>query len=191
MQKEVEVILKGDAEKEDSKNKIILTSGLNSQGEAVINYPLSFSNVSWRCNFTAKIAEPEGISDVDGQGGDGIRMKLCSKSGQELFAISLDTFKNLENNSGNEVVVYFENTKVAQASCKERFNDGKDKRVKVIYDHNLKTVVIHVNDMPVVAYAFHDIAFYDLINESIMLCFSSFTGAAGGKHEVFDISLDF
>lgn len=189
MQKEVKVSLKGDAKKE--KNRIVLTSGLQSKGEITINQPVNLTDVSWKCEFTVNISEPEGISDVDGQGGDGIRMKLCSKDGQELFAVSLDTFKNLENNSGNEVVVYFEGTKVAQAACRERFNDGNDKKVKVIYDYDLEAVVIHVNDMSVVAYAFHDIPFNELVKESVFLCFSSFTGSAGGKHEVFDISLDF
>lgn len=189
MKKEVKVTLKGDAVKEN--NKIILTSGLNSQGEITIKQPVDLRDVSWKCEFTANISESEGISDVDGQGGDGIKMKLCSKDGQELFAVSLDTFKNLENNSGNEVVVYFEGTKVAQAACRERFNDGTDKKVKVIYDLDLEAVVVHVNEMSVVAYAFHDILFNELIKEPVFLCFSSFTGAAGGKHEVFDVSVDF
>ena len=189
MKKEVKVSLKGDAKKE--KDKVVLTSGLKSQGEITFEQPLNLTDVSWKCEFTANISESEGISDVDGQGGDGIKMKLCSKDGQELFAVSLDTFKNLENNSGNEVVIYFEATKVAQAACRERFNDGTDKKIKIIYDFDLEAVVVHVNDMSVVAYAFHDILFNELVKEPVFLCFSSFTGDAGGKHEVFDISIDF
>jgi hypothetical protein len=189
MQKEIRASLKGDAKKED--NKIILTSGLKSQGEVTIEQKLDFEESSWKCNFTVNISEPEGISDIDGQGGDGIRMKLCSESGQELFAATLDTYKNLENQSGNEVVLYFEGTKVAQAACRERFNDGKDKEIEVIYDNELETVVVKVNDLAVVAYAFNDIAFYELVKEPVFLCFSSFTGAAGGKHEVSNISIDF
>lgn len=189
MKKEVKVFLKGDAKKE--KDRVILTSGLKSQGEVTFNQSLNLADVSWKCEFTANISESEGISDVDGPGGDGIKMKLCSKDGQELFAVSLDTFKNLENNSGNEIVVYFEGTKVAQAACRERFNDGTDKKVKVIYDFDLEAVVVHVNDMSVVAYAFHDITFNELVKEPVFLCFSSFTGDAGGKHEIFDVSIDF
>lgn len=181
----VNIKLKGDAKKQG--NGVILTSGLHSEGELTLLKPFSVSDQSWVCSFVANISDSEGISDADGQGGDGIRMKLCSKDGKELFAVSLDTFKNLENNSGNEVVIYFEGTKVAQAACRERFNDGEDKEVNVIYDNDLKAVVVHVNDMSVVAYAFHDIAFYDLVREPVMLCFSSFTGDAGGTHMVSDI----
>lgn len=181
----VKIKLKGAAKKEG--NGVILTSGLHSDGELTLLKPVSISEESWVCSFVVNISDSEGVSDEDGEGGDGIKMKLCSKSGQELFAASLDTFKNLENNSGNEVVVYFEGTKVAQAACRERFNDGEDKEVKVIYDHDLKTVVVHVDDMAVVAYAFHDIPFYDLVKEPVMLCFSSFTGDAGGTHMVSEI----
>lgn len=184
-QKNAKIELKGDAKKEG--DGVVLTSGLHSSGEFSILSPISISDASWVCSFIAKITDAEGISDVDGKGGDGIRMKLCSSEGQELFAISLDTFKNLENNSGNEVVVYFEGTKVAQAACRERFNDGEEKEINVIYSDELKVVVVHVNDMPVVAYAFHDIPFYDLVKNSVMLCFSSFTGDAGGTHYVYDI----
>lgn len=189
MQKEIKASLKGDASKES--DKIVLTSGLRSQGEVRIEQKFDFESSSWRCNFTVNISEPEGISDVDGQGGDGVRMKLCSESGQELFAVTLDTYKNLENQSGNEVVIYFEGTRVAQAACRERFNDGQDKEVEVIYDNELETVVVKVNDLAVVAYAFNDIAFYEMVKEPVFLCFSSFTGDAGGKHEIFNISLDF
>lgn len=185
MTKKVKINLKGDAKKEG--NGVILTSGLHSEGELTLLKPFSVSDQSWVCSFVANISDSKGISDADGQGGDGIRMKLCSKDGKELFAVSLDTFKNLENNSGNEVVIYFEGTKVAQAACRERFNDGEDKEVNIIYDNNLKAVVVHINDMSVVAYAFHDIPFYDLVREPVMLCFSSFTGDAGGTHMVSDI----
>lgn len=184
-QKDVKIKLKGDAKKQGSE--VVLTSGLHSDGEMTILAPISVSDQSWVCSFVVNISDSEGISDTDGQGGDGIRMKLCSKDGKELFAVFLDTFKNLENNGGNEVVIYFEGTKVAQAACRERFNDGEDKEVSVIYDKDLKAVVVHVNDMSVVAYAFHDIAFYDLVREPVMLCFSSFTGDAGGTHMVSDI----
>ena len=187
-QKDVKIKLKGDAKKEGAG--VVITSGLHSDGEMTILAPISVSDASWVCSFVANITNPGGISDADGKGGDGIRMKLCSKDGQELFAVSLDTFKNLENNSGNEVVVYFEGTKVAQAACNERFNDGKEKEVNVIYDHELETVVVRVNDMSIVAYAFHDMPFFGLVNEPFMLCFSSFTGDAGGTHMVSNIKFD-
>lgn len=184
-QKDTKIQLKGDAKKKGAG--VILTSGLHSDGELAILSPVSISDGSWICSFVAKITNAEGNSDVDGTGGDGIRFKLCSRDKQELFAVSLDTFKNLENNSGNEVVVYFEGTKVAQAACHERFNDGKEKNVEVIYNHELETVVVRVNDMSIVAYAFHDIPFYKLVSQPVMLCFSSFTGDAGGTHMVSDI----
>jgi hypothetical protein len=177
--------LKGDAKKKGAG--VILTSGLHSDGELVILSPMTFFDASWVCSFVIKITDSEGISDVDGTGGDGIRFKLCSQDKQELFAVSLDTFKNLENNSGNEVVVYFEGTKVAQAACNERFNDGKEKNVEIVYDHELETVVVRVNDMSIVAYAFHEVPFYELVSQPVMLCFSSFTGDAGGTHMVSDV----
>jgi len=187
-QKDVKLKLTGDARKKG--NGVVLTSGLHSDGEFTLLSPLSFFEASWVCSFLIKITDSEGISDADGEGGDGIRMKLCSEEGGELFAVSLDTFKNLENNSGNEVVVYFEGTKVAQASCRKRFNDGEEKEVNVIYNHDLKAVVVHVNDMPIVAYAFHDVPFYHLIKEPVMICFSSFTGDAGGTHHVSNIKFN-
>ncbi len=187
-QKNAKIELKGDAKKEGAG--VVLTSGLHSTGEIAILSPISISDVSWVCSFVAKITDAEGISDVDGKGGDGIRMKLCSKDKQELFAVNLDTFKNLENNSGNEVVIYFEGTKVAQAACNERFNDGKEKNVEVVYNHELETVVVRINDMSIVAYAFHDMPFYGLVDQPILLCFSSFTGDAGGTHMIYDIKFD-
>lgn len=184
-QKKVKIKLKGDAIKQ--ADEVVLTSGLHSEGQLMLLTPIKISDVSWICSYVVNISDSEGISDVDGQGGDGVRMKLCAKNGAELFAVSLDTFKNLENNSGNEVVVYFEGTRVAQGPCRERFNDGNDKTVSVIYDHDLETVVVKIDDMSVVAYAFHDIPFYRLINDAFYICFSSFTGDAGGVHTVSDI----
>lgn len=116
-------------------------------------------------------------------------MCFCSTEGQELFAVSLDTFKNLENESGNEVVVYFEGTKVAQAACRERFNDGEDKTVSIVYDNDLEVVSVKVNDCSVVAYAFNDFSFYELVQEPFIVRFTSFTGDAGGDHTVSNISL--
>lgn len=184
--KEIVVKLKGDAKKEGKT--IVLTSGLHSEGEMIINSPISITDTGWTCSFVVKITDQEGISDIDGQGGDGIKMKLCAANNkQEFFAVSLDTFKNLENNSSNEVVVYFEGTKVAQGHCNHRFNDGKEKHVQIVYLHDLETVIVRVDDMSVIAYAFHDIPFYDITNRPFLLCFSSFTGDAGGKHMVSDI----
>lgn len=186
MKKEVQIKLRGDATK--NGNKIILTSGLHSTGEMTINLPITPTEIGWTCKFTVQITEPEGISDGDGQGGDGIKMKLCAADdNQEFFAVSLDTFQNIENNSGNEVVVYLEGTKVAQAPCNHRFNDGEEKQVEVVYLHHLETVVVRVDDMSVVAYAFHDLPFYSLVDRPFMLCFSSFTGDAGGKHAISNI----
>jgi hypothetical protein len=187
-QKEVKIKLKGQAEKKG--NEVVLTSGLHSEGELLLMSPIKVSDASWICSYVAKISDSEGISDVDGLGGDGIRMKLYSEDQQELFAVSMDTFKNLENNSGNEIVIYFEGTKVAQAVCHERFNDGKEKFVEIIYSDELETVVVRVNDMPVVAYAFSDIPFYSLVDKPFLLCFSSFTGDAGGKHIISNIKFD-
>lgn len=184
--KEIVVKLKGDAKKEGKT--IVLTSGLHSEGEMKIHSPMSVMNTGWTCKFTVQISEPEGISDGDGQGGDGIKMKLCAADdNQEFFAVSLDTFQNIENNSGNEVVVYLEGTKVAQAPCNHRFNDGEEKQVEVVYLHDLETVVIRVDDMSIVAYAFHDLPFYSLVDRPFLLCFSSFTGDAGGKHAISNI----
>lgn len=186
MKKEVQIKLRGDATKDG--NKIVLTSGLHSTGEMVIHSPITPTETGWACKFTVQITEPEGISDADGQGGDGIKMKLCAAdNSQEFFAVSLDTFQNIENNSGNEVVVYLEGTKVAQAPCNHRFNDGEEKHVEVIYLHELETVVVRIDEMSVVAYAFHDLPFYALVDRPFLICFSSFTGDAGGKHMVSDI----
>lgn len=186
MKKEVMIKLKGDARKENKT--IVLTSGLHSEGQVTIQSPVSISDSDWSCKFTAKITDQEGISDIDGQGGDGIKFKLCAEDdNQEFFAVSLDTFKNLENNSSNEVVVYFEGTKVAQGHCNHRFNDGEEKHVEIVYLHDLETVVVRVDDMSVVAYAFHDIPFYAIADRPFLLCFSSFTGDAGGTHMVSNI----
>lgn len=186
MKKEVTIKLKGDAKKEGKT--IVLTSGLQSEGELIINSPISVTDTGWTCSFIAKITGQDGISDIDGQGGDGIKMKLCAANNkQELFAVSLDTFKNLENNSSNEVVVYFEGTKVAQGHCNHRFNNGEEKHVQIVYLHDLETVIVRIDDMSVVAYAFHDIPFYTIADRPFLICFSSFTGDAGGKHMVSDI----
>ena len=187
-QKQTKIELKGDAKKVG--NGVMLTSGEHSDGELVIASPVTLSDDSWKCSYVVNISNSVGMSDVDGRGGDGVKMCFCSADGgQELFAVSLDTFKNLENESGNEVVVYFEGTKVAQAACRERFNDGEDKTVSIVYDNDLEVVSVKVNDCSVVAYAFNDFSFYELVQEPFIIRFTSFTGDAGGDHMVSNIGL--
>jgi len=186
------VALDGKAKVRD-KHTIELVSGLHAKGTATIKHSISLpDNSSWVCSFVAKIMDSDGISDADGPGGDGIKLTLRSaKSKQELFAVNLDTFQNLENNSGNEIVLYVEGAKVAQAPSKERFNDGKEKQVEVVYSDKLGVVVVKVNQKPVVAYAFRDVTFHDLVNrEPFVMVLSSFTGDAGGTHLVSDISFE-
>lgn len=162
---------------------VTLTNGLHQSINLKGSRPIPVKN-SWIISFDFKITDSIGISDVDGVGGDGIWFEINSRDG---FRVKFDTFKNIENNSGNEVLLYLEDTKVAQGYCKYRFNSGELIQTKIIYLDYIKTVVVWVNDHPILAYAFSDIDLYSVVDKDKPneVSFHSFTGDAGGKHSIY------
>jgi hypothetical protein len=99
-----------------------LTSHRNQNGILKISDTLTFGEdgfIKIKCTF--KISKAGGASDADGSGADGIKLILAGDKGEvEVF---IDTYHNVEDESGNHIDLTLNGNKVGEAYHKDRLNN--------------------------------------------------------------------
>lgn len=127
----------------------------------------------------------QGISDEDGQGGDGIWFKF----NKESLVVGLDTFMNESNKSGNEIVIKSEGEIIAQQTCPIRLNSGKKVNVKIFCVPKKQSMLaVMINNKVVLNYAFKASSIpYIFKNKPAEFSMYSFTGDAGSTQIVHSV----
>lgn len=198
----------------NTDNVLRLTDGFNQSGSAFAKdaIPLTIGGTffaSFSASFEFQISNPDGISDSDGQGADGLVFILQTVSNNvggsgggigfsgidRSLGIEFDTYDNGggDQNNGNHVGINF-NGSVASALVQpipERLNDGQKHYVWV--DYNGETQVLEVRlstddtrpiDPTIVA---NDIDLPSVLaSEEAFIGFSSGTAAATGRHDILN-----
>lgn len=194
-----DVELEGDAHIEDGA--IVLTNDYHQNGSATVTTPVTLEGRSWKAEIIFQIDNSEGVEDAEGSGGDGISLVFTSPEGltQDGLVISFDTYKNLENNSGNEIVLRVENSVVEKKYVHRKMNDGKPHHFRIHYNDMEQVLSVHElvdgetlsQSKPILAYAFSEYPLVELLPGECFIKFTSFTGDAKGTHKVLAFDLEY
>ena len=196
---EEDVSLQGSSVVEDGK--IILTKDYHENGRVNLVSTMDLENRSWVCDVVFRIENSEGAQDAEGRGGDGLSLIFSADEGlvKDGLVVNFDTFKNLENDSGNEIVLRVENSVVEKKYVHRKMNDGKPHHFRIHYNNPEQLISVHelVNGKevakakPILSYAFSEYPLSELLKGETTIGFSSFTGDAKGTHEVLKFSIKY
>ncbi len=189
-----------------------LTNGLGQSGSAFLTDPIDLANeASFSTFFTFRITDPQGISDEDGQGADGIVFVVQTVSntaggagggiGYQGIAnsvgVEFDTWNNgsfLNDPNGNHVGINIEGGfDGPTASVGPRMNNGSDWFAWIDYDGSSEIIEMRLsqtNVRPNVATLARSVNLLSVLGQtSAYVGFTSGTGAAGGVHDIIDWQL--
>jgi hypothetical protein len=184
-----------------------LTNNLSQSGSAFLTSPISLaSNVSFSTAFRFRISDPQGISDSDGQGADGIVFVVQTVSNTaggggggigyqgilNSVGVELDTWNNggsLNDPNGNHVGINVGGGfNGATATVGTRMNNGADWYAWVDYDGDADVIELRLSttnvrpDDPVLS---RDVDLVPVLGTATaFIGFTSGTGAAGGDHDI-------
>ncbi len=186
-----------------------LTNGLGQGGSAFLTTPISLaSDASFSSFFSFQITDPIGISDVDGQGADGIVFAVQTLSSSvggagggigyggilDSVGVEFDTWNNgaVDDSSGNHIGVDLGGSVDSLGSVTPvavRMNNGSVWYAWVDYDGSTDNLEVRLSESDPTrpALALIDIT-VDLVAElgstSVFAGFTSGTGSAGGDHDI-------
>jgi len=184
-----------------------LTNDLSQSGSAFLTSPISLaSNVSFSTAFTFRISDPQGISDSDGQGADGIVFVVQTVSNTaggagggigylgipNSVGVELDTWNNgggLNDPNGNHVGINIGGGfNGATALVSPRMNNGADWYAWVDYDGDADVIELRLsttNVRPALPLLSRDVDLVPVLGTTTaFIGFTSGTGAAGGDHDI-------
>ena len=189
-----------------------LTNGLSQSGSAFLTDPIDLANqASFSTFFTFRITNPQGISDEDGQGADGIVFvvqTVANTAGgagggigyldiENSVGVEFDTWNNgggFNDPNGNHVGIDLGGAfNGPTATVTPRMNNGSDWFAWIDYNGatNLIEVRLSQNDVRPDAATLTRTA--DLLavlgQTSAFVGFTSGTGAAGGFHDIVNWQL--
>jgi len=191
-----------------------LTDNLSQSGSAFLTEAIPLTdangfNASFSASFGFKLSNASGISDLDGQGADGLMFvvqTMASNVGgngggigyegiERSVGIEFDTWNNgaVDNHNGNHVGINTNGNmdSLVIKTLEQRFNDGQQWYAWIDYDGNQQRLEISIaneNARPAEPTLIHhgiDLATI-LQYENAYIGFTSGTGAAGGHHDVFN-----
>jgi MYXO-CTERM domain-containing protein len=192
---------------EFNRSVLRLTNNLGQAGSAFLTSPISLaSNVSFSTAFTFRISNPQGISDSDGQGADGIVFVVQTVSNTaggggggigylnlgNSVGVEFDTWDNAgdaNDPNGNHVAINTDgNFDGAAALVTTRMNNGADWYAWIDYDGNadvieLRLATTNVRPVNPILSRNEDLAAV-LGSTNAFIGFTSGTGAAGGFHDI-------
>ena len=196
---EQDVELEGTARVEGTE--IVLTDDYHQSGKATLKSPIDLHERSWKADIVFQIEGSEGVRDAEGRGGDGISLIFSGNEGlvEDGLVINFDTYKNLENNSGNEIVLRVENSVVEKKYVHRKMNDGNPHHFRIHYNNPEQVISVHelVNGKevakakPILSYAFSEYPLGELLKGDCSISFSSFTGDAKGVHKVLKFEIKY
>ena len=193
----------------DASNRKVLrlTNNLNQSGSAFLTNSINLANqASFSTKFTFNISNPQGISDGDGQGADGIVFVVQTVANTaggigggigylgiaKSVGVELDTWDNgpgLNDPNGNHIGINLGgNFNGSTQPIGTRMNNGSDWYAWVDYDGVNDLIEVRLsqtNARPVSATLSRSA---DLVTElgqaNAFIGFTSGTGAAGGYHDI-------
>lgn len=193
----------------DASNRKVLrlTNGLSQGGSAFQTNAISLANqASFSTFFTFNISNPQGISDSDGQGADGIVFVVQTVSNtaggigggigylglNKSVGIEFDTWDNASNANdpnGNHIGINLGGAfNGPTATIGTRMNNGADWFAWVDYDGANKEIEVRLSQTNVRPGAATLSRTADLVTElgstNAFVGFTSGTGSAGGFHDI-------
>jgi hypothetical protein len=189
------------------RNVLRLTNGLSQSGSAFLTNPIDLTNLaSFSTAFTFRITNPQGISDEDGQGADGIVFVVQTVSntaggggggiGYEgignSVGIEFDTWNNggtLNDPNGNHVGINVGGTFNGPTTpINPRMNNGVDWFAWIDYNGTTNLIEVRLSQTNVRPNAATLTRTADLLavlgQTNAYVGFTSGTGAAGGFHDI-------
>ena len=209
-----QLTLNGDAT--DTGSSLVLTQALNQAGSAFWQTPFSLYSEtanarSFSAAFSFRISNSAGISDRDGQGGDGLAFVInksadgLGKKGAGLgyrglhrsVAVEFDTFNNdwIDRNNGNHVGINLGGRSRSKHArhVDQSMNDGNIWYAWIDYrgdDRKLEVRLAQTADRPERPFMSKRVGIpWWTGGSQAYIGFSSGTGAASGIHEI--LSFDF
>lgn len=188
-------------------NVLNLTNGLGQSGSAFLTNPIALNNQSsFSTAFEFRIDNPQGASDGDGQGADGLVFVVQTNANNvggggggigyanisPSVGIEFDTWNNgfVDGNNGNHVGIDLNGStnSVARQPIATRLNNGSIWYAWVDYDglNDLLEVRVSENSTrPAAASLSHAVDLVAVLGQpNAFIGFTSGTGAAGGNHDV-------
>jgi hypothetical protein len=184
-----------------------LTDNLNQSGSAFVTNPVLLDpDVSFSAFFTFEISNPQGISDSDGQGADGlvfVVQTVANTAGgagggigydgiPNSVGIEIDTWDNgaWDDYDGNHVGIDLAGSvdSVLQVPVAQRMNDGTVWNAWVDYDGSTDLIEVRVSSSPTRPATPLMTWQVDLTSvlgsNSAYVGFTSGTGAGAGYHDI-------
>jgi Legume lectin domain/PEP-CTERM motif len=192
----------------NGQNVLRLTNDLGQSGNAFVSDPISLTNDrSFSTAFSFQITDPQGISDNDGQGADGIAFVLQTLSNtvgggggsigyggiSPSIGIEFDTYNNTAGGipeSGNHVGINLNGSlfSVAQQDVIPRMNNGGVWYSWIDYDGISDLLEVRLSQTaarPKTALLSYTVDLASILGSSdAYVGFTSGTGAAGGDHDI-------
>lgn len=191
----------------NGQNVLRLTNDLGQGGSAFLTNSITLgSDVSFSTAFSFQITDPQGISDGDGQGADGLVFVVQTNANNvggagggigyfgiaNSVGIEFDTWDNggFDEFNGNHVGINLngEIDSVLQAGVSTRMNNGAVWHGWVDYNGAADLLEVRVSEtsirplLPSLAYTVDLTA--TLGTPNAFIGFTSGTGAAGGDHDI-------
>lgn len=189
-----------------------LTNALGQSGSAFLTDPIDLANqASFSTFFTFRISNPQGISDEDGQGADGIVFVVQTVSNTaggagggigyldipNSVGVEFDTWNNsmaFNDPNGNHVGINIGGAfNGPTTTVGTRMNNGEDWYAWVDYDGATNRIEARLSQTNVRPAAPTLVRTTDLLaalgQTSAFVGFTSGTGAAGGYHDIVNWQL--
>lgn len=190
------------------RNVLRLTNGLGQSGSAFLTSPIDLTNLaSFSTFFTFRITNPQGISDGDGQGADGIVFVVQTVSNsaggsgggigyegiQNSVGIEFDTWNNgtgyYNDPDGNHVGINLDGGfNGPTTSVTPRMNNAVDWFAWIDYNGTTNLIEVRLsqtNVRPNAATVTRTANLLDVLGQTnAFVGFTSGTGAAGGFHDI-------
>lgn len=190
-------------------NALRLTDSLNQSGSAFLTDAISLNNqASFSSRFDFRITNPQGISDGDGQGADGIVFVVQTVANTaggagggigysglaNSVGIEFDTWNNggWDDNDGNHVGIDLSGNidSVVQTSVSPRMNNDDVWTAWVDYNGTTDLLEVRLSDNGIRSVS--ALLSYNVDLESVLgspnafVGFTSGTGSAGGYHDILN-----
>ncbi|HZP86673.1 MAG TPA: PEP-CTERM sorting domain-containing protein [Burkholderiales bacterium] len=189
------------------RNVLRLTNNLGQSGSAFLTNSINLANqASFSTFFTFRISNPQGISDEDGQGADGIVFVVQTVSNTaggagggigysgiaHSVGVEFDTWNNglgLNDPNGNHVGIDIGGGfNGPTAIIAPRMNNGEDWYAWIDYNGNTQLIEVRLsqtNSRPAVATLTRTANLVSELGQTnAFIGFTSGTGAAGGFHDI-------
>lgn len=189
------------------RNVLRLTNGLSQSGSAFLTNTISLANnASFSTAFSFRISNPMGISDIDGQGADGIVFVVQTVSNtaggvgggigytgiSDSLGVEFDTWANgssFNDPDGNHVGINLDGSfNGPTSSIATRMNNGDDWYAWIDYNGATNVIELRLAEDPTrpddaLLSRTADLAAI-LGQTDAFIGFTSGTGAAGGFHDI-------